>query len=114
MTEPFGTDWISAVYEALSAAARDEPWDESVLDRVFEAYRASERGFRTAFDDFREDFRNKFSFFPVVLRLLKDSEAFDDFREDFRNNFSFSSVAQLLKDSTSAIGRTLPSRRRQF
>ena len=52
VTEPFGTDWISAVYEALRAAARDEPWDESALDRVFEAYRASEHGFRTAFEDF--------------------------------------------------------------
>ena len=52
VTEPFGTDWISAVYEALRAAARDEPWDGSALDRVFEAYRASEHGFRTAFEDF--------------------------------------------------------------
>jgi hypothetical protein len=49
--EPFGTDWMSVVYEALGAAARDEPCDESALDRVFEAYRASEHGFRTAFDD---------------------------------------------------------------
>jgi hypothetical protein len=38
VTEPFGTDWISTVYEALRAAARDQ----SALDRVFEAYRASE------------------------------------------------------------------------
>ena len=52
VTEPFGTDWMSAVYEALRAAARDEPWDGSALDRVFEAYRASEHGFRTAFEDF--------------------------------------------------------------
>jgi hypothetical protein len=51
VTEPFGTDWVSAVYEALRAAARDEPWDGSALDRVFEAYRASEHGFRTAFED---------------------------------------------------------------
>ncbi len=51
VAEPFGTDWISAVYEALGAAARDEPWDESALDRVFEAYRASEHGFRKAFED---------------------------------------------------------------
>jgi hypothetical protein len=49
--EPFGTDWMSVVYETLSAAARDEPWDGSALDRVFEAYRASERGFRTALED---------------------------------------------------------------
>jgi hypothetical protein len=51
VTEPFGTDWISVVYEALCAAARDEPWDQSALDRVFEAYRASERGFRTALEN---------------------------------------------------------------
>jgi hypothetical protein len=49
--EPFGTDWMSVVYETLSAAARDESWDGSALDRVFEAYRASEHGFRTAFKD---------------------------------------------------------------
>jgi len=30
--------WISAAYEVLSAAARDEPWNQSALDRVFEAY----------------------------------------------------------------------------
>ena len=47
----FGADWISTVYKALSAAARDEPWDEDTLDRVFESYRASERDFRTAFED---------------------------------------------------------------
>jgi hypothetical protein len=48
----FGADWMSAAYQALSAAARDEPWDQSALDRVFEAYRASEEGFRTMFTDF--------------------------------------------------------------
>jgi hypothetical protein len=51
--EPFGTDWIRTVYEALAAAARDEPLDEAELDRVFEAYGASERGFRQAFKDSR-------------------------------------------------------------
>jgi hypothetical protein len=51
VTEPFGTDWISVVYETLGTAARDEPWDQSALDRVFEAYGASERGFRTVFED---------------------------------------------------------------
>jgi hypothetical protein len=67
VTEPFGTDWMSAVYEAMRAAARDEPWDESVLDRVFEAYRASEHGFRTAFEDVR-GYSNK-----VLVRLLRPS-----------------------------------------
>jgi hypothetical protein len=51
VSEPFGTDWISVVHETLSAAARDEPWDQAALDRVYEAYRVSERGFRTAFED---------------------------------------------------------------
>jgi hypothetical protein len=44
--------WISAAYEVPSAAARDEPWDQSALDRVFEAYRVSEQGLRAAFKDF--------------------------------------------------------------
>jgi len=65
VTEPFGTDWIGTTYEAMSAAARDEPWDESALDRVFEAYQAGERGFRTAFQDLRP-YRN-------LNRLLRPS-----------------------------------------
>jgi hypothetical protein len=52
VTELCGTDWISAVYETLSAAARDEPFDGSVLERVFSAYEASERGFRAVFESF--------------------------------------------------------------
>ena len=51
VTDRFGTDWMSVVYEAVHAAARDEPWDESALDRVFEAYRASEHDFRVAFEN---------------------------------------------------------------
>ena len=39
VTEPFGTDWIGTVYESLAAAARDESWDESELDRVFDGLR---------------------------------------------------------------------------
>ena len=75
VTEPFGTDWMSAVYEALGAAARDEPWDGSVLDRVFEAYRASEHGFRTVFEDYHDQFNSVLSRFsrkflkPVVEAL---------------------------------------------
>ena len=52
-TEPFGTDWVTTVYDTLAAAARDEPWDQSALDRVYQAYGASERGFRQAFNDVR-------------------------------------------------------------
>ncbi len=56
VAEPFGTDWLSVVYRELQAAARDELWDQSVLDRVFAEYRASEHGFRTALEDFRGHF----------------------------------------------------------
>jgi hypothetical protein len=52
VTEPFGTDWISVVYQVLGAAARDEIWDESALDRVLEAYKASEHAFQTAIADY--------------------------------------------------------------
>lgn len=70
VTEPFGTDWISTVYEALSAAARQEPWDQSALDRVFETYRASESGFRRAFEDHHR--LNKLSrlFRPPMIKLI--------------------------------------------
>ncbi|WP_156687824.1 sulfotransferase family protein [Mycobacterium sp. Marseille-P9652] len=54
----FGTEWITTVHATLWAAARDEPGDVSVLDCVFEAYRTSERVFRAAFKNFREDFRD--------------------------------------------------------
>lgn len=49
--EPFGTDWLSSVYESMSAAACDEPWDPTKLDHVFEQYRSAERGFRMVFED---------------------------------------------------------------
>ncbi|WP_242638568.1 sulfotransferase family protein [Mycolicibacterium sp. S2-37] len=67
--EPFGTDWIRPTYEAMSAAARDEQWDQSVLDRVFEAYRASESGFRLAFEDSRR-YRNLNRLFrPTTVKV---------------------------------------------
>lgn len=53
VTDRFGTDWMSSVYQTMQAAARDEPWDTSALDRVFEAYRASEQDFRIAFENCR-------------------------------------------------------------
>jgi hypothetical protein len=76
VTEPFGADWISTVYEALCAAARDEPLDGSALDRAFEAYRASESseyGFRTAFKDFRDRFDSLLTrlFRPVNWKLVE-------------------------------------------
>jgi hypothetical protein len=75
VTEHLGADWISAVYEALSAAARDEPWDGSVLDRVFEAYRASKHDLRTAFEDFHR-FRKLFRFIrPSMVKLIIELNA---------------------------------------
>lgn len=52
VAEIFGQPWISRVYAALSAAARDEPADMGALDEVFDAYRACERAFRVAAEDF--------------------------------------------------------------
>ena len=54
VTELLGADWISTVYGALCAAARDEPLDGSALDRVFDEYRANEDRFRAAFEDFHK------------------------------------------------------------
>ena len=66
VTEPFGTDWISAVYEALRTAAQDEPWDGLALDRIYEAYRATEHAFPAAvFRDFRR--------FQTVNRVIRPS-----------------------------------------
>jgi hypothetical protein len=63
----FGADWMSTVYKVMRTAARDEPWDESVLDRVFEAYRASEHDFRVAFENCRELSNS------VLARLMRPS-----------------------------------------
>jgi hypothetical protein len=68
-TEPFGTDWVTTVYDTLAAAARDEPWDESALARVYQAYGASERGFRQAFNDVRR-YRNIDRLLPGFVAKL--------------------------------------------
>jgi hypothetical protein len=75
VTELFGADWIPAAYEVLSAAARDEPWDEAALDRFFEAYRASERGFRTMFEDYHR-VRKLYYLFPIsIVKLIIEVRA---------------------------------------
>jgi hypothetical protein len=73
--EPFGTDWVNAVYSALSAAARDNTWDESELDRVFDAYDASERGFRIAFEDYQRYRRLNRLMPPFVMKLTLEALA---------------------------------------
>ncbi len=63
--EPFGGGWMSAVYEQLHAAAGDEPVDEAEMDRLYEAYRVSEHGFRMAFEDYRR--------YRILSRLMLPS-----------------------------------------
>ncbi len=77
VTDLFGTDWISAVDEALRAAARDEPWDGSVLDRVFDAYWASERDFRTVFEDLRHRSNSLRSRLlrPSIVKVIGEARA---------------------------------------
>ncbi|WP_231744909.1 sulfotransferase family protein [Mycobacterium sp. IS-1590] len=69
VTEPFGTDWFFTVYGALRAAAQDEAMDQPALDRVFEAYRASEHVFRTAFEEFRSIHNRNRLIPPLIARL---------------------------------------------
>jgi hypothetical protein len=72
VTEPFGTDWINTVYDALCAVARDEPCDEAALDRVFESYRASEHAFRTVFENLQR-FNKLYRFIrPSAFKLLTE------------------------------------------
>lgn len=47
-----GQTWTSDTYMALSAAARDEPLDLQKIDATFSAFRASERAFRRALEEF--------------------------------------------------------------
>ncbi len=76
-TDLFGADWISTVYEALREAARDDPIDMSTLDRVFESYRASERDFRKAYEDFHGLSNSMLFrlFRPVVARPVMEAMA---------------------------------------
>ncbi|MGE2816411.1 sulfotransferase family protein [Mycobacterium heidelbergense] len=75
VTDSFGTDWISTVYETLGAAARNESWDESALERVYEEYRASEQDFRTAFEDFRRFHKLNRLVRPSIFKLIMEAWA---------------------------------------
>jgi hypothetical protein len=80
IAERFAAQWVSQVYAALSAAARDEPLDTGFMDEVFESYRACERGFRIALEDFHAHFSGAEGIRkPNVTRLIhavagRDSE----------------------------------------
>ncbi|MGV0715198.1 sulfotransferase family protein [Mycolicibacterium sp. XJ662] len=71
----FGEDWISATYELLRAAARDEPWDQSSLDRIFDAYRVNERDFRAVFDGYQRIEKVNRYFRPSVMKMIYEVRA---------------------------------------
>lgn len=71
ISEVFGAPWLSQVYDALAAAARDEPLETALLDQVFDSFRASERAFRTALDDYRGRFAPaEAKRLPNITRLI--------------------------------------------
>ncbi|OBG17994.1 hypothetical protein A5765_05125 [Mycolicibacterium celeriflavum] len=72
---PFGTGWVSTVYDALCAAARDESPDQAALDRVYEEYRDNEIGFRTAFEDFRRLRKFNWLVRPSVVTFIYEALA---------------------------------------
>lgn len=67
--EPFGTDWFSVTHESMQAATRDEPVDQAALDRVFDAYRTSEQGFRAAFETYQRLYKINRVIRPSLLKL---------------------------------------------
>ena len=69
IVEPFGTDWMAAVFRELSAAAHDDQWDQSELDRVYDEYQVSERGFRKMLVD-DQRYRNLNQFMPPFMVRL--------------------------------------------
>lgn len=82
VAELFGADWIPTAYEALSAAARDEPLDQAALDRVFEEYRTKEQGFRTLFADYHR-LRKLYWRFPIsTVKLFIEFRAVVHRRDD--------------------------------
>jgi hypothetical protein len=75
VTDLFGADWISSVYDALGGAARDEAVDQAALDEVLQAYRVSEHDFRAVFDGFqRLDKMNRY-LRPSVMKMLYEARA---------------------------------------
>lgn len=73
----FGTDWMSAVYAALCAAAQDDPVDIPTLDRVYQSYRAGDRDFRAALKDFHghTNSRVRRVFRPFIVKQILEIAA---------------------------------------
>jgi len=53
VVETFSYSWLTRVYAALSAAARDEKLDLETMDEIYNSYRVNERAFRIASSEFR-------------------------------------------------------------
>jgi hypothetical protein len=66
---------LSVVYEAMAAAARDHPLDQSALDQAFAAYRATERGFRPVFEGFQRLDKMNQHFRPSVMKMIDKARA---------------------------------------
>ena len=60
---------MAVVYQELSMAARDQPWDSAEMDRVLAEYQLAERGFRNAFVD-HQRYRNLNRFMPPFMVRL--------------------------------------------
>lgn len=75
--DPFSSDWMTVVYEATAAAARDELLDIPALDRVYREYQVNERCFRLAFDGSRgyvNSLLNRLSH-PVLMKPVFELQA---------------------------------------
>ncbi len=75
MADLFGADWISSTYESLRAAARDEPWDPSSLDRILDAYRLTEGDFRAVFEGYQHIEKVNRYFRPSVMKMIYEVRA---------------------------------------
>jgi hypothetical protein len=70
VTDLFGANWISTVYETLGAAARDQPWEQSTMDDVFSAYRTTEHDFRAMFEGYQQVEKANRFFRPPVMKAI--------------------------------------------
>jgi hypothetical protein len=68
--DPLARGWMSQVYAALCAAARDESIETEVFDEIFDSYRACERAFRVATSDFRTRFSVDTQRNPRIAQLI--------------------------------------------
>jgi hypothetical protein len=70
----FGRSGTSALTRVLSLCGA-ALWDGSALDRVFGAYRVSEHGFRTAFEDANRYLRADRFMLPSLVKLALEGLA---------------------------------------